>query len=419
MKKRVLVRGPLMTASGYGEHTRFVVRALSEYPEDFELFVIPVNWGHTNWITKDDEETRYFENLIRKTADYLQNQGQFDMSIQVTIPNEWERLAPVNIGVTAGIETTKIAPQWIEKAEVVDRIITISHHSKEVFANTIYDAQTQDGQKVKVKCSKPIDIVHYPVKEIEPADVSFELDYDFNFLTVLQWSPRKNLENTIKWFVEEFYDKEVGLVVKANIAKNCVIDRRFSEDRLQKLLSKYPDRKCKVYLLHGYLSEEEMTALYQHPKVKAYVSLSHGEGFGLPLFEAAYNELPVIAPAWSGHCDFLYAPKKNKKGKERLAPMFAKVDYTLQPIPQEAVWKGVLEPHSMWCYPEQGSYKMKLRELVKDYGRFKSTAKKLASWIRENFKAESKYLDLRNSVLKVYELQEAEQQPVEAEVVML
>ena len=44
-----------------------------------------------------------------------------------------------------------------------------------------------------------------------------ELEYDFNFLTVAQMGPRKNIENTIRWFIDEFHDDEVGLIVKTNI----------------------------------------------------------------------------------------------------------------------------------------------------------------------------------------------------------
>ena len=63
-----------------------------------------------------------------------------------------------------------------------------------------------------------------------------------------------------------------------------------------------------------------MANLYAHPKIKAYVSLTHGEGYGLPLFEAAYHGIPIIAPDWSGHLDFLYMPVKcticqKKKGQ--------------------------------------------------------------------------------------------------------
>ena len=48
--------------------------------------------------------------------------------------------------------------------------------------------------------------------------------YDFNFLMVSQISPRKNMVNAIKWWVEEFIDQEVGLVLKCNFRRNCFID---------------------------------------------------------------------------------------------------------------------------------------------------------------------------------------------------
>ena len=154
-----------------------------------------------------------------------------------------------------------------------------------------------------------------------------------------------------------------------------------------------------------------MTALYRHEKIKAYVSLSHGEGFGLPIFESAYNGLPIIAPAWSGHVDFLYMDQKGKSGKTKKKPMFATVDYSLVPIPEHAVWDGVLVKESMWCEPEQGSYKMRLREVYKDYGRFKSRAKKLKSWVEENFEESKQYQVMINAIID--EEWEQESQTVE------
>ena len=63
--------------------------------------------------------------------------------------------------------------------------------------------------------------------------------------------PRKNLENTIRWFIEEFHDDEVGLVVKTNVAKNCQIDREIVHGNLLGILRRpeYANRKCKVYML--------------------------------------------------------------------------------------------------------------------------------------------------------------------------
>jgi hypothetical protein len=45
----------------------------------------------------------------------------------------------------------------------------------------------------------------------------------------------------------------------------------------------------------------------------------------------------------------------------------------------------------MWCYPQQGSYKMKLREMYKEYGRFKKHAKDLKKWVCAEFEQEKQY----------------------------
>ena len=394
MRKKIVVRAPLLTRSGYGEHGRFVARSLRTREDMFDIYIIPVNWGQTGWVAEDSDERKWIDACIRKSALYIQQGGQFDISIQVTIPNEWDRMAPINIGVTAGIETTKVAPVWLEKANMMDKVITISEHSKWGFENTSYQGQNaQTGQPMTLSCAVPVEVVHYPVKIYEELpDLELELAYDFNYLAVAQHGPRKNLENTIKWFVEENIDQKVGLIVKTSIKNGSIVDRIHMENLLSSLLEKYPERKCKVYLLHGDMSDAEMHSLYVHPKVKAIVSLTHGEGFGLPLFEAAYSGMPVIAPGWSGQCDFLYAPLKSKKGKGKPKdkhPYFAEVDYNIAPVSDEAAWEGVVLKESMWCYPEEGSYKMKLRNVRKNYSKWKKKAVVLQSWILKNFEEQS------------------------------
>ena len=402
MLNKILVVGPGLTRSGYGEHTRFVLRSLRELEkeEKIDLFFMPTAWGQTSWVYEDSEERVWLDEVITKTARHKQEEP-YDISIQVTIPNEWKRMAHCNIGVTAGIETTKVAPVWLEKTNMMDKVVTISEFSRAGLVNTVYEGiHKETGQKVKLGCNTDVEVVHYPVKEYEELDLGIKLETEFNFLTVAQWGPRKNIANTVGWFVEEFIDQEVGLVVKTFAKGGSILDRKGATERLSGLLSKYENRKCKVYLLHGDMSEEEMHSLYRHPQINALVSLTHGEGYGLPLFEAAYSGLPVLAPDWSGHLDFLYKPVKgSKKGKTKKRAHFAKVDYDLGPIPKEAVWEGVLVADSMWCYPQQGSYKMKLREMYKDYGRHKKQAKDLQKWILKDFSQEKKYEHMINALL--------------------
>ena len=255
MKQKILVKGPVLSQSGYGEQARLALRALRSREDIFDIYIIPTTWGQTGWISLPNEERGWIDRRIAQTHLFSQQQGQFDISLQVTIPNEWERLAPVNIGYTAGIETTKVAPGWLEKVNAMDRVIVVSNHSKEVFENSVYHAQHPvTGQMVALTCTTPIDVVNYPVRVIEKKKLTLDLKHDFNYLAISQWGPRKNFDNLINWFVEENFDQEVGLVLKTSIKNNCIIDREYTEEKLKSILSSHEDCKCKVYLLHGDLT---------------------------------------------------------------------------------------------------------------------------------------------------------------------
>jgi len=395
MKKRIIVRGPALSRSGYGEQTRFALRSLRHHEDKFDIFLNTTSWGATSWITEDDEERQWMDNLLQKAISHIQSGGTYDVSLQVTIPGEFEQLAPVNIGYTAGIETTKLSPKWVEKTYLMNKIIVPSEHAKSAFETTSWKARNQAGEVVDVGCVTPVEAVSFPAKFVPEENLDISLDTSFNFLTVAQLSPRKNFDNCLKWFVEEFHDEpDVGLIVKINMAKNCLIDRRATQERLKHMLADYPDRKCKIYLLHGGLSDGQMTSLYSNDMVKAIVSTSHGEGFGLPLFEAAQVALPVIAPNWSGHKDFLYMPvpiKNKKPAKTKNRPMFAKVDYQLNPVQPEAVWQDVIVAEAMWCFPKEHSFKKALRTLYKDDGLARSQAKKLCAHIENTLSSETQY----------------------------
>ena len=387
MRKKILLRGPVLSRSGYGEQARFALRSLRKHEDRFDIYVINTQWGATGWTSQDDEERKYIDFLVQKTFHFTQNKGEFDLSLQVTVPNEWEKIAPVNIGYTAGIETTKISPVWVEKSMAMDKIIVTSNHSKDTMIGTSYplmNPQTRQPMGTSISITTPIEVVGYPVKLI------------------------KNIENSILWFIEQFKDNpSVGLIVKGFARNNSTIDKTRTEHLLRQMVSS--DVKCKVYLVHGDMSDSEMVGLYSHPKVKALVSLSHGEGYGLPLFEAAYLGLPVVTSNWSGQCDFLNMPiKQRKKGAKKktttvLKPMIGEVEYTLGPIQKEAVWDGVLQADSMWCYPDQASYQSVLTDVFNNYDKYKEMSKKLKAHVKKQFEAEKQYDAFANAVLPLEE----------------
>ena len=385
MKKKIYIRGPVLSQSGYGEQSRFALRALRSREDIFDIYIQPIKWGQTGWIWKDDEFRQWMDYRITETQILLQQkQLQPDVSLQITIPNEFEKLCPVNIGYTAGIETTKCSPQWLPKCNDMDKILVVSNHSKNTIKDTVAQAVNQQtGQQVPYRCETPIDVVWENTPKYDPEPIKeLNLDFDKNFLMVSQLGVRKNFENAVCWFVEEFIDKEIGLVIKTNFKSNSIIDYTHVNKHLSNLLSKYPDRKCKVYLLHGDLTSAQMSHLYRHKSISAFVNISHGEGFGLPIYEAAREALPIITIGWSGQTDIIC-----HNGKD----YFQSVDYTLRPVQEQAVWEGVIEKDSMWAFADQGSFKMTLRKTLKNLDKAKETAKELKDIVDEKFANEYLY----------------------------
>ena len=402
---KILVEGPALTRSGYGVHTRLVLQALKQRIESFDIYVSPLAWGDTNWLQGvKNEEIQWIHTLVNKYQTLPEDNRKFDIHVHVGIPIEYTKKAPYSICVTAGIEATKVAPEWIEKSYEMSKIIVPSNFAKWGFENTFYQAENPETkEQFKVGCGAPVEVVSYPVKEYKhESDLDLDLETEFNFLCVAQWGIRKNIENTIEWFLKEFKDEEVGLILKTNLSKNCVADREWCMDRINQFikLKGLQNSKASLYFLHGDMSDKEMDCLYRHPKIKAMISATHGEGFGLPLFEAAYNSLPVVAPGWSGHMDFLYAPVRNNKTKKlKNKALFAKVDYTLKHIQREAVWKGVLPADAMWCYPSEMDFKNKLRKVYKDYNTYLSWAKKLSAHLKQTVNLEQILNKMLNALI--------------------
>ena len=206
---------------------------------------------------------------------------------------------------------------------------------------------------------------------------------------------------------------KLDLFSRTNVANCSTQDRMTTEAKLKTITDKHPDRKCKVYLIHGDLTLGQMNSLYANPKVKAYVTHTHGEGFGMPIFEAAYHGIPVLAPAWSGQNDFLFAPvKSGKQKKEKIRPLFCKVDYEMVQVPPDAVWDGVIQADSLWCNVTEKSAKSTMRDIYKNYPKYLSMAKKLKKHLIKNFTEQQKYKEFADHVYKeeVFEVEEWLQQ---------
>lgn len=389
-KIRTLLKAPLLTQSGYGVHSRQIFDALMSDPV-FDVYVESLNWGQTSFITENTPQRQQITECINKCMG-LKQQGQeeYDLFIHVTIPNEFEKKAKFNIGVTAGIETDRVSHVWVQKCNEMDLIIVPSLHAKHVFDTTVIEWQNpQNGTTGNFKVSKPIVVcaegVDTQIFKQKPYEnkLGLELDSDFNFLHVGQWGggnfgeDRKNISLMLKYFIETFKGrKDVGMVLKTNMAKNSVADFEAVKGRIAQLKQAIgvEDKDCPpIYLVHANLSNEEMADLYNHPKIKAFITLTHGEGFGIPVLEAAAVGMPILATNWSGHLDIL------KEGK------FIPLDFDMTEIPDSVVWDPVLIKGSRWASVKEDEVKKRMDKISKSCSMPKQWALELAEKVKPKF----------------------------------
>jgi hypothetical protein len=323
MKPLVLVTAPVGTRSGYGSHSRDICRSLIAM-DKFDVKIWPVRWGGTPQDALNEKDPNDIP-IIKRMLDNPNMNRQPDIHFHIVVPNEFQAMGKYNIGVTAGLETTVCPPEWIEGLNRMNLNIVPANFIKESLLKTVFekhDQQTKD--KIgEVKCNTPIEVlfegadteIYKTTKEFSKdlVDTLKEIEEDFCFLFVGHWlqgglgNDRKDLGMLIKTFLETFKNKpkSPALLLKTSGATPSILDREDILTKIDQIKSSVNGKLPNVYILHGDLDDEEMNGLYNHPKVKAHVSFTHGEGFGRPLLEASLSEKVVIAPNWSGHVDFL------------------------------------------------------------------------------------------------------------------
>jgi hypothetical protein len=319
MSKPLLVyQAPVFTRSGYGDHARDILRSLFKM-DKYDVKVVPTRWGNTPQ-NQIDPQSEFGKQVFSNVVTQLNQKP--DIFMQMSVANEFEPKGNFNIGITAGVETTVIPKDFIDGSNKMDLIIVPSKFTKDLLLTTAYqEKNNQTGQIVnEYRITKPVEVLFEGVntdifsKGTESLDLD-KLETDFNFLFVGHWlkghlgQDRKDVGMVIKTFATVFKylpkDKRPGLIMKTSHAGFSVIDRENTREKIDNILKSFGEDAPKVYLLHGDLTENEMSSLYHHPKVKAMVSFTKGEGYGRPLAEFTMTGKPIIVSGWSGHMDFL------------------------------------------------------------------------------------------------------------------
>ena len=121
--EKVLIIAPILSLSGYGVQSRFIVDALATRPDLYDLHVHPLSWGNSSWLLEDSHKEKFYKFLINKKETY---QGSYDISLQVTVPSEWQNAATINITIPNAIKIIIINTlTTITKSTIITNIIII------------------------------------------------------------------------------------------------------------------------------------------------------------------------------------------------------------------------------------------------------------------------------------------------------
>jgi hypothetical protein len=388
-KPTLVVSCPIDTYSGYGARARDFVQSIIDLNK-YDVKILSQRWGNTRFgYLADHNNTSLGSRIIQNLTQ------QPDIWIQITVPNEFQKVGKYNIGVTAGIETTLCDASWIQGCNNMDLVLVSSEHAKKVFEESKFNMQdNRTGQvtghielqtKMEVLFEGGDTTKYFPT--VSKLDLS-TIEDNWCYLVIGHWLPgevgedRKNISYTIKAFLETFKNKPAkkrpALILKVQAGSGTsIMDRETVLDKIDAIRKTVKGDLPNIYLLHGEMTDAEVNELYNNPKVKAMVSLTKGEGFGRPLLEFSLVNKPIIASAWSGHVDFL--------DKE----FVTYVGGTLTPVhPSAAIDKMILR-ESSWFTPDPIEVGRAFKAVYDDYDKCMTAAKRQGHKSRTQFSYEN------------------------------
>ena len=395
MNKPILVfQSPIFTRSGYGDHSRDILKSLFDL-DKYDVKVVPTRWGTTPQ-DQIDPTTEFGQKILSNIVTQLDKKP--DVFIQVSVANEFKPVGEYNIGITAGVESTVAPQEFIQGSNQMDLIITPSEFTKDVLLKTSFtqvDKRTQQ-QIGELKLQKSVEVLFEGVNldvfsGKSKTSILEGIDTDFNFLFVGHWlsgdlgQDRKDVGMMIKTFCTVFKDlpkkQQPGLIMKTSHAGFSVGERENISKKIKLMTREYGDKCPPIHLVWGDLSESELNSLYSDDKVKAMISFTKGEGYGRPLAEFATTGKPIIVSDWSGFKDFL--PKENT----------VYLEGELTPIHKSAQNNFLLK-EAKWFTVNYSKAAGKIFDVYKNYKKYQKQSEGLRTNITKNFS-----LDRMSSIL--------------------
>lgn len=286
----LVVRGVFRDSSGYAYKTRQFVRHL--VAAGVPVHLIDLNYQPVRNLAPDQIDP-FFLSCDRP----VRARG----ILHFTTPPVVDRLPGFKTVNYSVIETTRIQQRWVEHSRRHDRVIVATRSSA--------DAWTASGcpADLVAVCPEGVEAVAaetvHPVIVLGP-DGRTLADYATRILNVSDFTPRKNLAGLLRvWFRATRRSDDAVLVLKvgkdpSSRAEFSVLCRNVAAG-----LGIAPEQAGTLLVIDSPLPDSAMLSLYA--ATTHYWSMSHGEGWDLPMTQAGAMGLTLIAPRHSAYTAYL------------------------------------------------------------------------------------------------------------------
>jgi len=359
MQNNLILKAPIMGFTGYSIVARKLINALYNLkPNNVSLeefkWVYSVSAGYNFDDIKSSMHAK--KNKFKKEDTAL---------IHLSIASEFEENKGYALNCAYSMfETNSIPFEWVNGCNKLDRLFVPTKFNKQTFSNA--------------GVTKPIDVLPFGVDTdfFNPNTAKFKtFPNTFNFLSVCLMSDRKSYELIIRAFLELFsQNSDVSLVLRWYLNPDNPEDYKIVQNYIRSVRDEMKIYTGNIFIINQ-VEESMMNSLYTSSNV--LLAPFRGEGWGLPIIEAASCEIPVIATNWGGVTEYL-------TDEETLL-----LDYKLSPVPKNQradYWMNIAgnEGH-FWAEPNYQQLKEYMIEVYNFYPIYKIKAKKLRRKLVDNF----------------------------------
>jgi glycosyltransferase involved in cell wall biosynthesis len=286
---------PVFDQSGYGEASRNYVLAL--HRAGVPITVQPHCFEHNPPPVGTEEEREILQSLVNKHIDYdtVIIHLTPDLIPQHAIENPGKRLISYTVW-----ETDLLHPTWVRAMDPVSEVWVPSQWNVDAFKRS-------GVEKPIFKVPHGIDTKSFETADPTLFDIPGIKENDtYTFYSIMQWNARKNPEGLLRAYYNAFDASDnVRLVLKAYVGAHQTADESTAIKNMVQAIKRDmgPLNFPKINLVTDFLSSDQMKAM--HLFGDCYVSLPHGEGWGLTAFEAGLAGKPVISTGAGGSVEYM------------------------------------------------------------------------------------------------------------------